>query len=105
MTGNYDNFNQGQKWRQRLAEKATYKALDIPESDGIGVTVNRNVTRGIGWRELGVVGAIVLGGAMLLKPGAEVSPTTPSTPADSEYEVRFFDAEGNPLAIPHRSDP
>lgn len=102
MKGVYDNFNEGMKWRQRLAEKATYKALDIPESEGIGVTVNRNITRGMGWRELGVIGAIVLGGAMLLKTEAEVSPAIPSTPVDSEYEVRFYDQDGNRLPIEYR---
>jgi hypothetical protein len=88
-------------WREKLDRKMAHKALDIPEGDPV------NIKQGIGWKELAVIGAMILGSgglmAYLIKPTAPVQPPVamqPTDPADSEYEVRFYDADGNPIAVP-----
>jgi len=99
----YTEFNKGLEWRRELAKTATYKALDIPESDGVEVVVNRNISRGMGWRELLVVGGIVLGGLFAMRPDApDPTPVPAANVPDTEYEVRFYDADGNPIDIEQR---
>jgi len=67
---------------------------------------------GMTWRELAVVAAMVLGAGGLgawafssssSEPQQQQQPATMS-PVDAEYEVRFFDADGNPIRVPHISE-
>lgn len=84
-------------WRSNLAKKATYKALEIPLEDGIGVSV----VNGLGWKEIAAIGAISLGFLFGLR-SLDTQPATVAPVSDSEYEVRFYDADGNRLPIDHR---
>lgn len=62
----YGEWLRSSRWRDRLAKKATHKALNIPEDD----TDIRNTTQhfnGLGWKELIVLGAMMLGGFYLLQ--------------------------------------
>lgn len=93
----YGQFNKRNEWRHTLAKKATYKALDIPEEDD----VNINVQKGYGWKELLVGGAVLLGGGLLASNHFQ---PPQAAPVDSAYEVRFFDADGNPITVPNVSE-
>ena len=46
--------------------------------------------------------ATVLAGLMLLKGGSAPVTSAPG-PADSNYTVRFYDRDGNPINVPHIS--
>ena len=98
----YGDFRDAAKRREKLYMKAVHKSLDLPEEMG---DINANRT-GIG--ALGAVlialaaglGPTVLGAYMLLR---EMKPASSSpAPADSEYDVRFFDKDGNPITIPQK---
>ena len=95
--------------RRKRADRLLHWSLDMPpdEEDVDGIRVNR----GIGWRELAVVGATVLGGVWLFSgdeptpaPVQVVQPAQPASQVDSEYEVRFYDADGNQIDVPRRSE-
>jgi hypothetical protein len=45
-----------QRWREELAKKASYKALDIPDDD-----MHINVNKGIGAKELAIMGLMGFG--------------------------------------------
>lgn len=96
----YGEFQRGQRWRDRLASKLAHKAVDIPEDED----VNLNVQNGIGWKGLAVIAGALLGGGWLLKdtvaPPQPPAPAVVPAPADSEYEVRFYDASGNVIDVP-----
>lgn len=92
----YGNYLAGQQWRQKLAKKATHMALDIPEDD-VQIT-NQNQT-GMGWKELATIGAVMLGLGWAWVFHASAPSTAPAVP-DSEYNVRFYDAQGQPIEVP-----
>jgi len=100
----YGVFQKSEDWRNRLHRKLAHKSLDIADTEDVNVDNSRI---GMGWKELAVLGALGLGGFHLY--GKQTSPTPPPTPAqqaspiDSEYEVRFFDAAGNPIDVPNIS--
>jgi len=102
----YGRYNDQEDWRTRLHRRLTHKSLDIPETDDVYVD---NSKRGLGWKELAVIAATGLGGAGLYSLSqsstAPVPPVSNVQPQllDSEYEVRFFDAEGKPINVPHIS--
>lgn len=85
-------------WRDQLDKRLAHKALDIPEADDMQNVGNRS---GMTWRELAVIGVMVLGAGWIA--ANHMSATQQTAPEDSEYEVRFFDAEGNPVDVPHVS--
>ena len=102
---NYGDYRQFAKKKRSLYLRAVSKALDMPEDD---MQLNTYKTTGIGWRELLVLGGIVLGGAGLYgwiaKSSADaVAPPSPpavyGVPSDSEYEVRFYDKDGNLIPV------
>ena len=76
-----------------------YKALGIPRREGI--TTNSGMT----WKHLlataGIVAASLWGVGQLM-PTADAPPPTPVAPVDSDYEVRFYDSEGNLIDVPRR---
>jgi len=92
------------RWRDRLHNRAAHAALDIPEDEMINAP---RITNGLGWKELAVLAATVLGVAYgvakLTQPGAATTPPAVTAPADSEYEIRFFDKDGGLIPIPHIS--
>ena len=102
----YLHWRKNAEWRDRLAKRATHKALDIPDDD---MQINSSTRTGIGTAgALGIAAAAGLPataaaaflGYMLMreKPAADVKP-----PADSAYTVRFYDADGKPIDVPHIS--
>jgi hypothetical protein len=102
----YGKYQAKRDWRNRLASKLAHKSLDIDEDEDVNVDNSRI---GIGWKELAVIGLMGLGGAWIYNntnnnttpPAATVQPG--NGPIDSEYEVRFYDADGNPIDVPHIS--
>ena len=81
----YPRWTANAIWRDKLAEKATKKALDIPDDD-----VNINTRSGMTWKELAVLGVIALGCTALagdaLRPvispsGVNNNVTVPQAPA------------------------
>lgn len=90
----YGDYRRGQNWRQRLYKQVCHKAVDIPDDD---VNISTQSATGITWRELLAVGALALGGWWVFLHGAQ-------TPArDSEYQVRFYDKNGELIEVPHIS--
>ena len=84
-----------QVWRDNLARAAAYRALDMPDS-------GTNIRTGLDWKGLAVIAAALLGGGWLLKDALRppVPQPAPTSPVDSEYEVRFYDAQGRLVDIP-----
>ena len=98
----YGKFQKTADWRDKLYKKLAHKSLDIGEDDDIHVDKS-NTTLGITWKELAVLGMLGLGGLYVFDKWNQQQPTTQqpaaTSPADSEYEVRFFDADGNSIKI------
>ena len=97
----YGRYMAHENWTQRLHRKLAHKSLDIPEDDDVYVD---NSQKGMTWKELAVLAALGLGGAgayaysqkaVVVKPEVEV--------ADSEYDVLFYDKDGNEISVPHIS--
>lgn len=103
----YGEFMKQERWKNRLSRKLAHKAVDIADDDPMNNVGNKS---GMGWKELAVIGAIVMGGLFVLRPSEQATPPVPATaptPAvsvpDTEYEVRFFDEDGNRIPIEHRT--
>ena len=112
--GLYGTFNDWLRkklgWQDRLYKYASHKALDIPVDEMGDINANR-----IG---IGAVGVAAIAAAVGIPPVAlaafllwsqmddkgDPSPI-PEPPAvvvpDTEYEVRFYDRDGNPIVVPH----
>ncbi|KKM65698.1 hypothetical protein LCGC14_1488680 [marine sediment metagenome] len=84
-----------QVWRDNLARAAAYKSLGLPDS-------GTNIQTGLDWKGLAVIVAALLGGGWLVKDALQPSapPPAPTSPADSEYEVRFYDSQGQVIDVP-----
>ena len=95
------------KWKDKLEKQALHKALDIPEENDMQNVGNRY---GMGWKEMAVVGLMVLGGYglatyvpdLLSKESTETTTTTTNV-VDAQFTVKFFDKDGNPIDVPHIS--
>lgn len=99
----YGRYQRTADWRDRLHRKLAHKSLDIGDDDEMQVTNANQSSVGMGWKELAVVAAATLGGIALWQNSTTPQVPTPnpiSQPADSEYEVRFYDADGNLIDIP-----
>lgn len=103
----YGEYLKGQRWRERLQRRVTHKALDEADDD---MDFRQNIRRGMGWPELLVVGLILVSGIVgtlavfrarepIRAPVAP--PASQQDVPDSEYEIRFYDAEGNLIEVPH----
>ena len=69
--------------------------------------VSSSTHSGMGWKELAVVGAIVAGSLFAMRgtppdAAAPVAPVPAASVPDTEYEVRFYDEDGNRLPIEYR---
>ncbi len=99
----YRDYNQGRRWQHELHKQAVHKALDIAPDDDVHISQK---TTGLGWKELAIIIAgLVATGWFFQRPVAAPplsSPTTTS-PADSEYDIRFYDQDGNLIDVPHVS--
>lgn len=102
----YGRFLEWESWRNSLSKKLAHKALDIMPDDDMNINQTRT---GMGWKELGIIAAMIggvgFGAYQLGTPDSVPQPavTQPNQLSDSEYEVRFFDAQGNPITVPHIS--
>lgn len=98
----YGEFQKNENWQNKLLRKLSFKSLDIADDD-VDVNVDKSQT-GIGWRELAVIGAIGLGGLHFWGQQPTSPPVSPAaSPADSNYVVRFYDKDGNPIDVPNIS--
>lgn len=81
----YGQNNRSVEANQKLHRQATRKALDLPMEDDV------NISRtGIGWKELAVIGATILGGAGLWTMNQQPA----ATPAAQEWQITVTDEEG-----------
>lgn len=99
----YGKYQEVRDWRTRLAKKLAHKSLDIDDLDDVNVDQS---IRGITWKEMGMIGLLVLGALALWQWNSNTlnqSQRDPYGVDDSEYEVRFYDAQGNPISVPHIS--
>ena len=99
----YGRYEAGEAWKRQLHKKGAYKALDIADDDMGDIHANRI---GMTWKELIAVAVLVVGsivGTALLVRVDVAAPASAPTPIDSEYEVRFFDAQGQPIEVEHIS--
>lgn len=98
----YGKYQATADWRDKLHRKLAHKSLDIAEDEDVYVN---NSKTGLGWKELLVLGLMTLAGLYFFQKLGPQSPlpSTNISPSDSEYEVRFFDKDGNPIIVPHIS--
>ena len=94
-----------QKDHHELYMQATRAALNLPEKDG-NIKATTQTYNGIGWRELLVIGLILVGmgvtGAYVLS--GEDKTTTIKETSIEDYEIQFFDgATGEQVSVPHIS--
>ncbi len=107
----WPNWASQQEWQNKLHEQAVRKALDIP-SDDMNIVQNKS---GIG--TAGAIGIAAAAGvpsalaaaalAYSMAGGTSEAPAPQPSPAasvsDSEYDVRFYDANGNLIPVEHIS--
>jgi hypothetical protein len=99
----YGKYQESEDRRHTLRDKAAYKALDIALEDDPLQVINTKT----GISTPGAVGIAGILGASLLGYGymnreQPVQPQTPPAavaPADSDYEIRFWDKDGNPIEV------
>jgi hypothetical protein len=91
----YGNYLKSKRKKERIFNNAAAMALDVPVDDE-DVNINVNKQTGFGWKELLVLTVGLLGTAGL---AAYVFGPLQTVP-DSEYEVRFYDQEGNEVYVP-----
>ena len=102
------HWRKNAEWRDKLAHQATRKALDIPDDD-MPTIITANKT---GISTAGAIGIAAMAGlpptiaasvlGAMLFFGGDDKPDH-SGPADSEYEVIHYDADGNIIPVPHIS--
>ena len=89
----YGEYLKGEKAKRDLYLRGAHKALDIAEEDmNVSTEVNKI---GLGWREL-----LVVLGTGLAGYGLYNFYNSTSEPADSSYEVLFYDKDGNQIEVP-----
>ena len=98
----YGKYQEGEDKKRNLFLKTAHKALDIPQDD-MNISPTTVTTTGIGWKELLVMAARGLGGYGISQMNniTTVAPQTAS-PADSEYQVLFYDKDGNQIEVPRK---
>jgi hypothetical protein len=74
----YGEFQRTERWRDRLSKKLAHKSLDIAADDEMVINQQHS---GLGWKELGMLAAALLGGGwltgLLRAPASSTSPATP----------------------------
>lgn len=89
------------EWKDGLAKSAAHKALGIPDDE---MNIHADNRRGMDWKMAAVLAAAGLGGYALHQQGQAVTePRPPVIADDSEYQVRFYDRNGNLIDVPHIS--
>ncbi len=110
----WQRWGRKQDWQNDLEKKAAYKSFDIPEEDDTNLT-KTNTTTNTGASGGAIAAAALAGGipATVLAAmvglssmrGSQPQAATPAAPPavsvpDSAYDVLFFDAQGNQVAVP-----
>jgi len=98
------------KWQDELHRRGTMKALDMA-ADEMG-DVTTTVNKGMGVRELGMIGAIILGALAFMNSdkllpnnnGNSNNSQQAAGPADTEYDVRFYNKDGELIDVPQRRE-
>lgn len=114
----YGKFQAGEDDRRardkKLFNRAVHKALDIAVEDDVNITSTHTKT-GIGtWGVVGIalsaalpalIGACVACYVLMKHPAPSgpQSQAPPFTVPDSEYDVLFYDKDGNQISVPHIS--
>lgn len=98
-------WRKNREWVDKLDRQIAHKALGIPDEVDIHANNSRN---GLDWKGLAVLAAAGLGGFALYQNGQQTAnvPTGQREPVvvdDTSYKVLFYDAEGNPISVPHIS--
>ncbi len=107
----WPNWANQQEWQNKLHEQAVRKALDIPSDDmqivqnktGISTAGAVGIAAAAGIPSALTAGALALS---LMGDGKEAVPPPPpptTSVSDSEYDVRFYDANGNLIPVEHIS--
>lgn len=102
-----------QQWQEKLQRKAAHKALDIPDDEmQIKSTTNNTGIGAMGAVGIALaaavpgLGALAVVAPLLLKqldqPTKLPPVVTQPGPVDSDYVVRFYDADGNPIEVPQK---
>lgn len=86
----YGEWLRGTRWRDRLHKQAAHKALNVPLEDDMIVD---NSKRGMGWKELAVIVAGLMGtggiaAAVLNQDPAPIVAPAPAPPATAEGAAR-----------------
>lgn len=100
----YGKFQRANDWQNNLQRKLAHKSLDIADDVELQVDNSRK-NAGMGWRELAVIAAAGIGGAYLYNQ-SQTPPMQPppshQSPVDTDYDVRFWDGDGNEINIPQK---
>lgn len=109
----WDSWTPNARWRDNLARRGAHKALGIDDMGDINA--DNSTKTGVGWKELGALGAtaVALAALYFWTQPPETAPPPPEPapaaayeypgPTDTEYEVRFYDADGDLIDVPHIS--
>ncbi len=104
----YATFHKSSERREKLADLATRKALDLPVEDDMQITTNTT------YQGLGRCGSLLLALAMLASGGggalgiagvlgllnaATPAREAPATFEPQEFEVTFFAEDGAPIEV------
>lgn len=103
-------WEHNQQWRENLAKRAAHKALDVPEDD-MHIQANRITNQSgmpYGLALAGILAAATIPAAAVWYASQQKQPSPPAPAtmpalADSEYDVRFYDKDGNLIEVPHIS--
>lgn len=107
----YRRWAKHEDWKNSVHRRGVHKALDLADEMEFKQDIDNSRRSGMGWKELAVIGAMLLGGGTLgflaldrdTQQTQQPTQQTPPPLYDSEYEVRFYDRDGNPIDVPHIS--
>lgn len=104
----YGEWLRNMRWRDDLHKKAAFKSMDIPGEEMINAP-KTSTNIGVTWKEIAAAGVLGLGGWWVAQQATkpETPPVVPAVqqagPVDSEYDVIFYDKDGNKIDVPHIS--
>lgn len=113
----YGQYRKHENWKHALHRRAVHKALDMMPEDDVNIDASRQSTSGLGWKELAVIGALGLGGTGLYLNSQQTTsetktetvqqpapqPVQPLPDGEQEFEIRFYNADGELVRVPHVS--
>lgn len=120
----YGNYHKSVEKQQKLRDEVARKALNMPIDDDMNIDQDIKITKtGFGWKEILALSAVGLGTYGIIATGfnfgrqntppSAITATPPLSPvqpipsvpplSDSEYQVLFYDKDGNLISVPHIS--